>query len=299
MKYEIKEIEISRIKADKNQPRKTFDDESLQHLAESILSNGLLNPIEVDENFVITDGERRWRAHKLAKLKTITVRVVSNKDQTEKLRRQLIFTLQDEEIPTDERYKAIVELWKFSQPKNKNEFCKDLGIPNSVLTQALDFGEFAEEEPELAKQVSARVIADTKGLPKEERLELIKEFKNIPKEEKKTELMRELVREKKEKLEAEKQIKLLNEQASQKEIKIITDRERALRMRDEIMETQKHFDRLMMDIRWAHKKKFYFQKPKQRDDFIQFLETSSNRARKWADELDQLRQSIEIEIIKE
>ena len=83
------------------------------------------------------------------------------------------------------------------ESKTAAVFCKELGIGITTLQQAFDFCEFAEEEPELAKQVSARVIADTKGLPKEERLELIREFQNIPKEDKKTDLMRELVKEKK------------------------------------------------------------------------------------------------------
>lgn len=60
MEYKIKELNVSDIKPDKNQPRKTFDEEQLQHLAESILSNGLLNPIEVDEDGIITERARRW-----------------------------------------------------------------------------------------------------------------------------------------------------------------------------------------------------------------------------------------------
>src|SRR3990167_10608417 len=128
MEYKLKELNLFDIKPDKNQPRKTFDAEILQHLAESILSNGLLNPIEVDEDYVLTDGERRWRAYKIAGLKTITARVVKTKDKTDKLRRQLIFTLQDEEINTDEKYKAIVELFKMEKSKqptlNNKDFCK-------------------------------------------------------------------------------------------------------------------------------------------------------------------------------
>lgn len=125
MDYKLKELNVSDIKPDKNQPRKSFDDESLQHLAESILSNGLLNPIEVDENNIITDGERRWKAHKLAKIKTIIVRIVPNKDKTEKLRRQLIFTLQDEEIPTEEKEESLVKLWNLEIPNQ---------TPSSAIT---------------------------------------------------------------------------------------------------------------------------------------------------------------------
>lgn len=141
MEYKIKELNVSDIKPDKNQPRKTFEDESLQHLAESILSNGLLNPIEVDENNIITDGERRWRAHKLAKIKTITCRVVPNKDKTEKLRRQLIFTLQDEEISPKEKYPKIVELWNLEEEPSIEGFIQELGITEIIFSRAKNYVE--------------------------------------------------------------------------------------------------------------------------------------------------------------
>lgn len=78
MDYEIKEILIDKIKPDKNQPRKTFDEEELKNLANSIIENGLLQPIEIDEENMIIDGERRWRAHKIAKKKTIRCVVIND-----------------------------------------------------------------------------------------------------------------------------------------------------------------------------------------------------------------------------
>lgn len=298
------ELQVTQIKPDKEQPRKTFDEESLKFLAESILSNQLITPIDVDEDYIIIDGERRWKAHKIAGLKTISVRIVKlKKDEILRLRRQLISDIQDEEIPTGEKYEGIVKLWKMekqSQPLfKKKDFYNILGVSESVVQSAFDYCEFAEEEPELAEKVSARVIADTKGLPKEERKEIIEAFKEIPKEEKKTDLMRELVKIKKKQIEDKKQIEELRKTASVKEIKITTDRDRAFQLRDEIIETQNHFNKLMSNVKWARKKKFFFQKPKQKDDFIKFLEGASERARKWANELDDLRESIDIEIIRE
>jgi len=72
-------IEVSKIKPDPNQPRKTFDEDKLKYLAESILSNGLLKPIEIDENNIIIDGERRWRASKIAELKEVRIKYKSKK----------------------------------------------------------------------------------------------------------------------------------------------------------------------------------------------------------------------------
>ena len=104
---------INEIKPDKEQPRKTFEDESLKFLSESILSNGLITPIDIDEDGIIIDGERRYRAYKLAGLKEIEVRVVKlKKDKVQRLKRQLISDLLDDKIPTEESYEAIVKLWK-------------------------------------------------------------------------------------------------------------------------------------------------------------------------------------------
>jgi ParB-like chromosome segregation protein Spo0J len=91
---------------------------------------------------MIIDGERRWKAHKLAGIKTITARVVPNKDKTEKLRRQLIFTLQNEEIPTEERYEAIVRLYKLfsiNGPLMKQDFAKQLGIALITIKRAINY----------------------------------------------------------------------------------------------------------------------------------------------------------------
>ncbi len=302
---ELKTISVDKIKPDPNQPRKTFNEESLKFLAESILGNELLKPIEVDENNIIIDGERRWRACKIAKLKEIEVRVIKiGKNGGKRLRRQIISDIQNEDVPTGERYESLIRLWKIDKiwlpDLTKKDFCFDLGITPDTLISAFDYCEFAEEEPELAKQVSARVIADTKSLPKEERKELLEEFKEIPKEEKKTDLMRHLVKEKRKELQDKKELEKLREIAKNpRELKIITDRERAFKMRDEIIETQNQFNKLMSNVRWARHKKFFFQKPKQREDFLKFLEGTSQRARKWADELDELRETIEIEIVKE
>lgn len=71
----ITKIEVSKIQANPKQPRKVFDEKKLKELSESIKEHGLLQPIIVvkeDENkYILVSGERRLRAHKLAKLDTI------------------------------------------------------------------------------------------------------------------------------------------------------------------------------------------------------------------------------------
>lgn len=67
-------IDINEIKPNINQPRKHFDEEKLQELAQSIEEHGLIQPIilrKADTGYEIVAGERRWRASRIAKLKEI------------------------------------------------------------------------------------------------------------------------------------------------------------------------------------------------------------------------------------
>ena len=76
----VLKIDVSIIKANPNQPRKIFDEEKLNDLSESIKEHGLLQPIVVIENgnnsYTLVAGERRLRAHKLAKIDKIKAIVI-------------------------------------------------------------------------------------------------------------------------------------------------------------------------------------------------------------------------------
>jgi ParB/RepB/Spo0J family partition protein len=75
-RFAVTEVAIGALTPDPNQPRKAFDDKALQGLAASIGERGILQPILVRQDgnrIVIVDGERRWRAAKLAKLKVVSV----------------------------------------------------------------------------------------------------------------------------------------------------------------------------------------------------------------------------------
>ena len=81
----IENVSVDQLSPGQYQPRKRFDEESLQELADSIIEQGLMQPIIVrksDNNFEIIAGERRWRAAKLAKLDTIPVIVRDINDRT-------------------------------------------------------------------------------------------------------------------------------------------------------------------------------------------------------------------------
>jgi ParB family chromosome partitioning protein len=76
----VNKIDVASIKANPNQPRKLFDEEKLNDLSESIKEHGLLQPIVVIENddstYTLVAGERRLRAHKLAKIDKIKAIII-------------------------------------------------------------------------------------------------------------------------------------------------------------------------------------------------------------------------------
>lgn len=108
----VDELLLSTIRPNPYQPRKHFDPESLAELSESIKTYGLLQPIVVKEDidgYVIIAGERRFRASKLAKLKTIKAIVVSVSD--EQMRQHaLIENIQRDELNAIDLAQAYQEL---------------------------------------------------------------------------------------------------------------------------------------------------------------------------------------------
>lgn len=110
----ILEIPLKEIRPNPFQPRKSFTEESLQELSDSIKNHGLLQPIVVKEDidgYILIAGERRFRASKLAKLKEIRAIVLNTND--EKMREfALIENIQREELNSIELAEAYDELIK-------------------------------------------------------------------------------------------------------------------------------------------------------------------------------------------
>lgn len=108
----VEEITVSKIRPNPYQPRKHFDAESLAELSESIKTHGLLQPIVVKEDldgYILIAGERRLRASKLAKNKTIKAIVVSVSD--EQMREHaLIENIQRDELNAIDLAQAYQEL---------------------------------------------------------------------------------------------------------------------------------------------------------------------------------------------
>ena len=93
-------VKITKVEPNREQPRKTFDEDTLQELADSIKQFGLLQPILVQDRkdyFEIIAGERRWRAAKLAGLKEVPV-IVKNYTEQEIMEISLIENIQREDL---------------------------------------------------------------------------------------------------------------------------------------------------------------------------------------------------------
>jgi len=113
----ILEIPLKDIRPNPFQPRKSFDETALAELAESIKSDGLLQPIVVTEDidgYVLIAGERRFRASKLAKLKEIRA-IVLNSDEQKMRQFALIENIQREELNSVELAEAYNELIKLHE----------------------------------------------------------------------------------------------------------------------------------------------------------------------------------------
>jgi len=133
---QIKNLAIDQIKPDPSQPRKTFDDKHLKLLSESIEAHGVLQPITVrqsDKNFTIVMGERRYRASKLAKKKTIPC-IIRDYQDSDVLEFQIVENLQRQDVEPTEEAEAIKYL---SEKYSPNEIAKRLGRSDNFIRQRL------------------------------------------------------------------------------------------------------------------------------------------------------------------
>ena len=120
-KEEMSEIRISLIEPNREQPRKIFDEEQLQTLADSIAKHGVIQPIIVTKEsngfYKIIAGERRWRAAKLCGLSTIPA-IVRNYESRKAAEVALIENLQREDLnPIEEAegYQYLMDNFNLTQ----------------------------------------------------------------------------------------------------------------------------------------------------------------------------------------
>ena len=113
-------VDLDKLKAREDQPRKNFDDDSLEELANSIKADGVIQPIvvrKVGEKYEIIAGERRFRASKLAGLEKVPI-VVKNVSDRKARELALVENIQREDLnPIEEAIslKTLMEEYKLTQ----------------------------------------------------------------------------------------------------------------------------------------------------------------------------------------
>lgn len=134
----VKELEISRIRANPDQPRKIFSEESLQELADSIASRGVIQPIlveKVGEAFEIIAGERRFRASQLAGKMEIPA-IIRDFTNEEKLEIALIENIQREDLTAIEEARAYKHIM-VSLDLSQQEIAQKVGKKRSTIANSL------------------------------------------------------------------------------------------------------------------------------------------------------------------
>lgn len=139
----ISELKVNDIEPNRDQPRKLFDQEKLVALAESIKQHGVVQPIIVkkdDRGYTIVAGERRWRAAKIAGLKTIPA-IIKDISSREIMEIALIENIQREDLnPVEEAeaYQRLMNEYGLTQELISNLVGKSrAAIANSVRLLSL------------------------------------------------------------------------------------------------------------------------------------------------------------------
>ena len=145
----VKLIELNKLFSGKTQPRKSFNDQSLESLSESIRSSGIMQPIvvrktEFDDKYEIIAGERRWLAAQKAGLHEVPV-VVTEADDLKSLEFAIVENVQRHDLnPLEEAqgYKRLIDEFSYDQEKVSKFIGKSrshianiirlLGLPQSI-----------------------------------------------------------------------------------------------------------------------------------------------------------------------
>lgn len=173
-----KQIDIEKIKANENQPRAIFDDEKIAELATSIKENGLIQPLIVrkyNRNYQIIAGERRYRACKLAGLKTVPC-IIKDIDDKQMDTYAIIENIQREDLtPIEEAnaYKTLIDTYGMSQ----TELANKVGKKQSTIANKLRLLKLSDEVKDAlkSKQITERHARAMLSLQPEKQEEVLHE----------------------------------------------------------------------------------------------------------------------------
>lgn len=145
IKNSVMELDIAKVEPDRNQPRKTFDEDELEELSDSIKEKGILIPLLVrpqEDYYQIIAGERRWRAARKAGLKKVPVIIRDDMTDQEVVEVQLIENIQRADLNAiDEAlaYKRLIEEFGMTQDQVADRVSKSrTTITNSLRLLKLD-----------------------------------------------------------------------------------------------------------------------------------------------------------------
>lgn len=137
-------VKITMVEPNRKQPRKNFDEDALQELADSIKQFGLIQPILVQDrkdHYEIIAGERRWRAAKMAGLKEVPV-IIRDYTEQEIMEISLIENIQREDLnPIEEAqaYKRLLTEFNLKQDEVAERVSKSrAAVTNSIRLLKLD-----------------------------------------------------------------------------------------------------------------------------------------------------------------
>ena len=137
-------VDINKVEPNREQPRKNFNEDALQELAESIKQYGIIQPLIVqkkDDYYEIIAGERRWRAAKKAGLKKVPV-IIRDLSEQEIMEISLIENIQREDLnPIEEAlaYKKLLKEFNLKQDEVAEKVSKSrAAITNSLRLLKLD-----------------------------------------------------------------------------------------------------------------------------------------------------------------
>ena len=205
MNNNIIEIPIDKIRPNPNQSRRNWDEHKLQELADNIKENGLVNPIQVVKKegyWEIVSGERRWRAHKIAKLKTIKAIEKEYKTDISRKIDSLIENLHREDLNEFEKATTLNEM-KEKDNLSTVQLAQKSGLGQTTvrnllnlltpemghLVEAVKQGEIIEHHARVIKNINDKntekkvlSIVKKKGLSVTKTEELVKTIKQVPEE---------------------------------------------------------------------------------------------------------------------
>ena len=158
----VSNINLSDIKPNPDQPRRDFNNNSLDELSKSIKEKGVITPITIRESnkgYEIIAGERRWRAAKKAKLKSIPAYILNIGDEAEMMEVALIENIQREDLnPIEEAEGYAVLNSKYSL--SHDGIAKTIGKKRTTISNAL---RLLKLPPEIRKSIRSGEITAGHG----------------------------------------------------------------------------------------------------------------------------------------